>query len=568
MGSRVEISKRLVMINSASGVLARVLNIAMLLWLQQYLLRRITPGEYSLLPVLMGIIMLLPLFTSVLTSGLGRFLVAAYARGDDRGITQIVSTMFPLLLGASFFLMAGGLVFARYVDHILSIPPERVWDARMMTSLLALSVAIRPMFAAFGLGLYVRQKFVLQNIINVGTEVFRLLLMCVLLLGISARVLWVVVANVTAEIAMMSILAIVSRRLIPALRFRAAEIRWGRARELVTFGGWNFLGIMAYRLRETAIPVILNKLATPIDVTVYYLGCLPRRQIDQWTDVVGAPLYPVVTGMHATGAEARLRSIYLRGGRMALWAVLAVALPAIIYSQTFMRLYVGKIYLDAAIVMVLTLAILPLSTGTYMTWQIANASGRVRPTGTYSLVTQLIIVAGTLYLVGMLDWGGVGAALAAFTITGVAILVRLWPLGLMLADVKFGAWVRETLLPGLAPGCLAAVVWSTLNAVVRPDSWIALGWCTMAGLLCYGAILLGFCLEPTDRRDLVEVFGRARSLLRRRPAAPGESAANATLGAPARLAAPAEATPGAFDDGTAHAGPLTGGTTVKNCRDG
>jgi hypothetical protein len=100
MASRIEISKRLVLLNTASAVLTRAINVSLIVWLHQYLLRRISPEEYQLLPLLMSIIVLLPLMTAFLTAGLGRFMLTAYAQGDDRQVTQIVSTMFPLLLAA------------------------------------------------------------------------------------------------------------------------------------------------------------------------------------------------------------------------------------------------------------------------------------------------------------------------------------------------------------------------------------------------------------------------------------------------------------------------------------
>jgi len=75
---RVELSKRLVLINSASSLLTRMLSISVLIWLQQYLLMRIKPEEYSLLPVLYSVMMFAPLITTILTGGLGRYIVEAY----------------------------------------------------------------------------------------------------------------------------------------------------------------------------------------------------------------------------------------------------------------------------------------------------------------------------------------------------------------------------------------------------------------------------------------------------------------------------------------------------------
>lgn len=549
MGSRVQISKRLVLINSTSAVIARIINVSVLVWLHQYLLRRISPEEYSLLPVLMAAILLLPLLTTVLTAGLGRFVVAAYAKGDDRCITQIVSTMFPLLLGAGFVLLAVGLPFSWYVDRILSIPAGRVWDARIMMALLLLSVAIRPPCAAFTIGLYVRQKFVLHNLLKVLDEVLRLALLFILLLGVSTRVLWVVVANVTAGITMTVVLVIVSRRLIPALRFEIREIQWERARELISFGGWNFLGYLAWRLRLTMIPLLLNKLATPMDVNMYHIGSLPRRQIDQWADVMATPLYPVVTGMHAMGAGERIRSVYLRGGRVALWVMLAAALPAIIYSRTLIRLYIGNAFMDAAVVMAFTLACLPINNGAWMLWQVANATGRVRAAGIRALAIQAIAIGATFYLVAAQGWGAVGAAFASFAVGTVSGVVTLWPLGLKLADVKFHTWVRQTLVPGLTPGCVAAVVWVALDIIVAPDTWIELGLCTGLGILCYMGTLLALCLEPRDQEDLATIVARGRDLVRRyRGLQPlHEAGASARSGAGNPTTAPAKS-PSSNDD--------------------
>jgi len=279
----------------------------------------------------------------------------------------------------------------------------------------------------------------------------------------------------------------------------------------MSFGGWGFLGEMTYRLRETAVFFMLNRMATPLDVTVFSLGSLGRRQIDTWMNVLAVPLYTVVTGMHALGAKERVRAIYLRGGRIALWILLLAVLPGAIYAEPIIRLYAGPEYLEAATVMASTLACLVAAGGSWMIWQVANATGKVRCTGLYTLVTQLSMVAATLYAVGVLRWGASGVALATFAVAVVTSFLLLWPLGLHLTDLTLQHWVRQTLIPGFVPGCAASVVWATLDIMVRPDSWTRLGLCALAGALCYLGILLWFCLEPRDREDLINILLRIRN---------------------------------------------------------
>jgi len=512
MSSQFEISKKLLLINSASSVAAKVINVSVLVWLYRHLVLRIGPEEYSLLPVLTTVIVLLPTLTSVLTSGLGRYILAAYAEGDQRRVTQITSTMVVPLLATGTVLMIGGMLFAWNVDRILDIPAGRESDARIMMALLVFSVAIRPPLAPFCVGLYVRQKFVLQNVIRIGCDVVRFSLLFALLLGVSTRVLWVVVSNVVAELVSHMVLLVWSVRLIPALKFRVREIRWELTRELVSFGGWNFLAVVAHRLRQTAMPVILNKLATPMDVTLFSFGSLGRRQIDQWTYVAMAPLYPVVTGMHAMGAKGRIRHLYLRGGRISLWVTLAASVPAMIYATEIMQLYVGSELAAAGAIMVLTLAGLPIALGASMTWGVAHATGNIRPVGIRNSITQLATIGVALYLVGVAGWGAIGPAYAALAVGSVSTVFLTWPLGLKLADVKFDTWIRETLFPGLVPAATGAVVWATLKLVVQVDTWSKVGLCTLLGGLCYGAVLLRFCLAPRDRDDLAQVLARIKPL--------------------------------------------------------
>ena len=92
----VEISKRLVLINSISSVITRLINILFLVWIYEYLLERISTEEFAVYPVVAAIIVFAPLFSSLLTGGISRFVIEAYARGEMQRVTEIVSSIVPL----------------------------------------------------------------------------------------------------------------------------------------------------------------------------------------------------------------------------------------------------------------------------------------------------------------------------------------------------------------------------------------------------------------------------------------------------------------------------------------
>jgi O-antigen/teichoic acid export membrane protein len=512
MNAKVEISKRLVLINSASSVVSYLISISVLVWLQAYLLRRISPEEYSLYPVLMSVMMFAPLLTTVLTGGLARYIVEAYAKGDEQRVTQIVSTMFPLVLGAGLVMLAGGWLFAWYVDRVLTVAPEHVTDARIMMALLMLSLAVRLPATPFSVGLYVRQRFVLLNVIRIGTELLRVGILFALLFGVSTRVLWVVVAWTSAQLVGLGVTVLVSRRLVSSLRFRMSEIRWRLARSLTSFGGWSFLAQVADTIRSSADAIILNKLATPLDVTCFYVGSLPLRQIQQSSYTITAPLEPALTAMHATGAKERLRNAYLRGGRYGLWVSLFLAVPLMVYRRELITLYVGEQYVAAATVMLFLLLGFPLGYGNVMMPKIALATAQVRPWALRAVLAQGTNLLLTLWFVGALRMGAIGSAAGTLIVSAIGYPLLNWPLGRRLVGVSFSGWLRESLWPGLLPALAAAATWLALGTLVRPATWPALGACTAGGWAVYGAVLFLFALRGPDRQLVSEIWSKARSL--------------------------------------------------------
>jgi O-antigen/teichoic acid export membrane protein len=510
MISKVEIDRKLVFVNSASAVLTRMVTVSFLLWLYQYLLHRISSDEYSLYPLVMSVIVFMPLLTTALTSGLSRYIVEAYAKDDERGITQIVSTMFPILLGAAVALLAMGWTLAWHMHRILTIAPERLWDARLMLGLLVLSMAIRLPLAPFGTGLYVRQKFVFQNLLTLCTELFRISLLFVLLFGVSTRVLWIVTASVSADCCYVLAVTVLSCRLLPALRFRIGEIRWERARQLISFGGWSSVLELADSIRTSSDAIILNKLGTASDMVNFHIGSMFFKQIQVASYLARGPMQPPLTAMHALGATERLKNTYLRGGRYALWGSILFAFPMIIFRNEIMGLYAGREYLAAGTVMALLMAVFPVVYGNVMMSHLAHAKAELRPWAIRAIIIHSANLILTVYLVGNLKLGAVGSALGTFLVSVVGAPLLYWPLGLRLAGVNFRQFAGQTLGPGMVPGLAGAVLWIMAQHYMEPSSWFRLGICVAAGLVSYFAVL-AFCLKPYDRDLVRQVLAKVRS---------------------------------------------------------
>ena len=224
------VSQRLVAINAASSLGARLLNITVLVWMYQYLLARISPEEFAVYAVLMALMAFAPLFFSVFTGGVSRYIVEAYALGRPRRVVEITSSILPLLGAASGTFLLAGLFLAAFLEDVLTIARGMEDEARLMLVLLVVNYAVQMVTLPYTTGFHVRQRFVELNVLQVLRDVVRIILLVTLLVGVGPSVLWVAVASVVAEQAYVAVSVWRCRKLVPEVKFEPAMFRWAIGR--------------------------------------------------------------------------------------------------------------------------------------------------------------------------------------------------------------------------------------------------------------------------------------------------------------------------------------------------
>ena len=498
----IVISKRLIAVNSASSVLARILNITVLVWMYQYLLKNIPAEEFAVYPVVTAIMVFAPLFFAFLTSGVSRHIVDAYARDDLEDVRRIISSIVPMLTAAAGLFLLGGLLFAAHIEQILNITPSMVSDARFMMALLVVSFSLQMFALPFATGYHVRQKFVELNLLGVAREMFRILLTLIFLLGIGAEVIWVVIANVTAELIFQAVIVYRSLRMAPDIRFDRRLIDGPKARSLLSFGLWTTLGRLGGMMYTNAATIMLNLHGSAVDVTSYFIGATLYRQLDGMIGAATLPLQPALTALNATQERRRLASAVFRGGRYALWFAMAVATPLMIYADVFIDLYIGEVYSDAAMIIVLFMIIYPFNKPTVLLPMTAMAMARVREFFLPAFLFQLFGL-GLMYLFATeFDMGAVGVTLALTIITIGSQLSYFWRLTFTLTETTLSDFARRVLAPGFAPALGGAVVWYALKLAAPIEGWIHLGLVSALGGVAYLTVLFLFCLDEGERGDL------------------------------------------------------------------
>ena len=507
--SRIEISKRIVLINTASSSVTLILNFSVLLWLQQYLLKRLSPEEYSLLPVLMSIIAFAPLATMFLTQGLGRYITVAYAKGDDAEVSRIYSTMFPILCAAGIAILGIGCLGAWHIDTLVNVAPEFLSDARIMMSLLFFSVALRITFSLFSSGFIVTQKMMLQDMIDVACQLLRIIILLSLLFGVSTQVIWVVVATVVADVINIIVCTIVSLRIFPVQRNIILHyFRIHTAKEITSYGGWGFLQQIARTIKESLDPLILNRFASAVDVSVFYVGGIAARQLGMLLTPLSRPFIPIFGALCATEDFTKLRNTYLRTTRYHLWLILGIAVPAIIFSDEVMHLYLDGKYDQAGLIMAVLLFVIILNTFNSLGPAIVMAAGQVKELSLRYLFVQLVNIILTIFLVVNLQQGALGSAIATLITVAIFESIFYWPFCRKVAHTSTSQWMREVVFPCICSVLPSLVFCLFVKLTVGVDTWLDLILMSLISSILYFFMIMFFGLRQQDRIDISRISDR------------------------------------------------------------
>lgn len=507
------ITKQRLIANSTSGLVAYGANLLVQVWLYQYLIKRISPGEYSLYPVVGALLIFVAPLMAILAAGLARDTVEAHSRNDNRRVTEITSTMFPLLLAAGVVVALCGLIATKYLGFLLRIAPEDMSEARLMVLLLFVSVSLRLSLIPFGVGLYVRQKFVLSNALSTLQTLMRVVLLLALLLGAGPRVLWVVVASVGSDLVFLFASVVISVRVLPSLRFRFDCIRWELLSGLINFGFWSMIGTIGAMIRKSSDVLVLNRFATPIDVNTFQLASLTDNQIDSALIKMVEPLEPYMVALHSSGGPAALQRIFSRGCRYILWLTLLVATPFIAFRHQLWSLYLGPklaVYPAVPFVMVLLLARYWTDMPICLIGQVAYAMNRMRTLALLTIASSVSNLAFTIYFVHSLRMGAVGSALGTLISAVIWSVFVMWVYSLRLLRLEFGSWFRAVIWRGVLPSAISGVFAVAWRHWINPDTIPAL---LLATSLVASVYLLSIlpCLDQEEQSQVKGLFARFSS---------------------------------------------------------
>lgn len=495
---------------TATKYVLLALNIVIGVLLMPFTMEHLGKAQYGLWMLIVSMTYYFQLLDLGYGSGIVRHITEADAKGDERGVNEVVSTFFVVYTGIGSLALLGAVLIAAFViPRFPTIGPEHQRTAQLLMLILGVRVAVGFPMTVFGAVATSRQAFALNGSIAIASALASALATWIILIQ-GYGLVPLVSATTTVALVTYIAYAASAKHVFPALRIRPSAFNRGRVREVTAFSAYVFLIDLAIQLGFNIDNLVIGGALGTAAVAVYAVAHRLTEYQRQLCNQLNGMLFPVVVRFASTAPD-RLRHAAIEATRVGFGLVAGVTACLVGFAGLLVAAWMGDGFDEA----VLPLYLLALASVVLVVQQplgnVLLSAGRHRFVAAVAIGEALANVAISLALVRSYGLAGVAFGTAAPVIA--ANLAILMPVACRTLGISYGRFLVETSRPAaiaLAPTVVLIVVLrSVTSAAPSLLEVLALGGCA-AAVYALTFVTLGL---PPDVRSRYVAY--ARDLARR-----------------------------------------------------
>ncbi len=505
-GSRVGVIFR----NTTSSFARYFLQVVLLMLLLPYIVRMLGKEGYGLWAFATALLGFFGFMDLGFSTAVVKYVAQYRGAGDDEGLRKLASTLQAVYWTIAAAVAGAVVVLGARLEHFFEFRPSMVEEARTVVLALGLRTAFNFPYSFFRGVLLGHQKHSLVNAFKMSELLLNAAAtVTVLHLGGGAAAL--AVSTACVSLAHYAALAAVTLHQHPEVRFSPRLFDFSSLREASSFSLYSFLVNLGVVITANIDLMVLKHFMSMATIAVYSIGQKMANYTFSFSKQFVNTLTPVIAELKGAEDTERIRSIYLKGTRMALIVSLPVALGIVVLAPRLVRVWMGEGF-DGSAVVVRILVLTSLVTLTQAAGSnVLAMTGRHRLLAGVTLLSAFLNLALSILLVRT-SLGYAGVALATFITALVCDVAVLIPCAVRHVGSDAREFTRRVILPVLGPTAvlLAALIW--LEHLLEPSSLPGLAMVAAGASLAYAPAAWRLGLTRSERSNYL---GRLLSVLER-----------------------------------------------------
>lgn len=289
--AKINMSKKQSYKNIMMNIFTFVIQFVINFYISPIIVKRVGASAYGFIGLANDFVSYASVLATVFNSVASRFIANAFYQKDYQKANAYFNSLIVANWIVAGILSIAGIGVVTFLDRILMIPAELVFDVKLTFALIFGSYIISLVTLVFTVSTFVTNRTDIQGIRNSIQYMIRFALIVILLNFVSVHIYWIALATLIAGIVVAIMNMNLTRRLTPELRFGLGYARFEYALELAKAGSWmTLISISTILLRGLDLTV------ANVLIGDYEMGLLSvARTIPNNVTSIIATLAPIFT---------------------------------------------------------------------------------------------------------------------------------------------------------------------------------------------------------------------------------------------------------------------------------
>ena len=297
------------------------------LFTSRVILNTLGVEDFGIYNVVGGIVAMFTIISGSLTSAISRFLTFELGKGDKEKLKTIFSTSVNIQLGLSaIIILIGEIVGIWFLNNQMNIPAERMMAANYILQCSLGIFVLNLLSVPYNASIVAHEKMGAYAYISILDIVLKLAVAYAIMLSPFDRLISYGVLLLAESIFIRLIYGLYSKRNFEECTY---HLIYDKAvlRKMVSFAGWNFLGVTAGTLNTQGVNILMNVYFGVTVNAARGIAVQAGAAISQFVQSFTTAVNPQITKSYAVGDITYMHTLVCQSSKFSAYLFLLMAIP-------------------------------------------------------------------------------------------------------------------------------------------------------------------------------------------------------------------------------------------------
>ena len=490
-------------INLAASIIGFVVNIGISFFLTPFIVKSLGAAAFGFVGLSNNIITYTQLVTVALNSMASRYITIKYVEGDTVSANKYFSSVFysNLLLVAIIGIFLS--ICIAYLEFVLDVPQELLFDVKLLLSLLSLNYIISLLTNVYSIATFVKNRLDLSSIRTIVSNIFRAIILYLCFALLTPHIWYIGLVGFLVTIYISYTNYKFTRVLTPELVIRKALFEWKKVQELVSSGIWNAISQLGTIIGQGLDLLIANLFIGATAMGVFSISRQIPFYIIAMSGTLASVFAPSLTQLYASKDYEVMNNEISKSIRINGFFIIPPLSFILVFGTDFFSLWIPS--QDSQLLHFLTILCgleLVISLPMEILWSVFMVTNKLKVSTLFMLFNHILTFIIVILGVCMFKDTTIQLVILASTrtILGVIRSITFLPIYgascIKVAPTLFYMSIGKVLLAFL----IIVIIILGIRALFIIDTWLLLGTSAIMCFIISTCVFYGIVFTINDRK--------------------------------------------------------------------